>query len=217
MKRIHWVLMLAVAASAAVLLAANVDLPGPSRVAVCNVRKVMVDYQRFIALKQRVDAQEKKAGDEMKKRSDDLDRMLKQLADLKKGSPDYERLDNDCWQFTFQARAFQEVEKNRLERERRDGLVACYSDVVAEIAAYARESGIDIVHYARDLPLESAVTVADVEQLISNNPVLYASPQADITAAVTARLNAKFQAAGSATPPQPPAPAPAPAPMTPQK
>jgi len=216
MRRIHWGVILSVVTLAAVLLGAD-GLGGkaePSRVATCNVRKIMLDYQRFVDLKNRTDADEKKATDELKKKTELVENMLKQLADLKKDSPDYARLDEACWQKTFEARSFQEVEKNRLERQRRDGLLECYRAILDEIAAYAKEAGLDVVYYTRDMRLEDAMTVQDVESLIGANAILYSDPKVDMSAAILARLNAKYQA-GQAKEPLPPPPVPAPAPTPP--
>jgi Skp family chaperone for outer membrane proteins len=123
--------------------------------------------------------------------------MLKQLGDLKKDSSDYQKLDQETWDKMYQLRVYQEVEQNKLDRKRRDGLQACYEDLLAEISLYGQETGVDLVEYVSPVPLDTARNVQELESLINSRRVLFSSSKIDISDTMSARLNAKYKAAGA--------------------
>lgn len=195
MKRIHWSVLLSVAVLAAFVIGANGLGAKPTRVGVCEIRRLLVEYQRFADLRQALETQDKNLAEEMKKRTDVIVELGKQMSELKKGSPDHQKLEELSWQKTFEARAFQDVQKGRLERQQHQGLLACYADIVREIEAYAKDSGIDVVYSTRDVNVEEAMNVKELESVIASKYILYRAAELDVTDAVIARLNAAYQPA----------------------
>ncbi len=199
MKTKHWIGVLSVVVLAAVLVGANESAPRaePVRAAVCDIHQAMTTYKRLIDLRDRLDKQDKSFKEEGKRRADLVEQMLKQLGDLKKGSSDYQKLDQETWDKMYQLRVYQEVEQNKLDRQRRDGLQACYEDLLAEISLYCQETGVDLVEYIGPVPLDSARNVQELESLINSRRVLFHSSKIDISDTMAARLNAKYKAAGA--------------------
>jgi Skp family chaperone for outer membrane proteins len=204
MKTKHWLGLLAVAVLAAGLVGANEAAPRPEpiRAAVCDVHQVMKAYKRLDDLLDRLKKDDKTFKEEGKRRADLVEQLLKQLGDLRKGTPDYQKLDQVCWDKMYDLRVYQEVEQNKLDRTQRDGFQACYEDLLAEIALYCQENGIDLVEYVGIVPLDTARSAQDVESLINARRVLFNSSRLDISDAMAARLNAKYKAAAPAAPPK---------------
>lgn len=199
MKTKHWVGLLSVVLLAAVLVGANESAPRPEpvRAAVCDVHQAMTSYQRLKDLRDRLDKEEKSFKEEGKRRADLVEQMLKQLGDLKKGTADYQKLDQETWDKMYQLRVYQEVEQNKLDRKRRDGLQACYEDLLSEISLYSQETGVDLVEYVSPVPLDTARNVQELESLINSRRVIFNSSRIDISDTMAARLNAKYKAAGA--------------------
>jgi Skp family chaperone for outer membrane proteins len=199
MKTKHWIGILSVVLLAAVLVGANDSAarPEPVRAAVCDVHKAMTTYKRLADLRDRMDKEEKSFKEEGKRRADLVEQMLKQLGDLKKDSADYQKLDQETWDKMYQLRVYQEVEQNKLDRKRRDGLQACYEDLLSEISLYCQENGVDLVEYISPVPLDTARNVQELESLINSRRVLFNSSKIDISDTMAARLNAKYKASGA--------------------
>jgi len=206
MKTKHWIGLLVVVALAAVLVGANEAAPRPEplRAAVCDMHQAMTAYRRLVDLRDRLDKDDKSFKEEGKRRADLVEQMLKQLGDLKKNTPDYQKLDQVCWDKMYDLRVYQEVEQNKLDRQRRDGLQACYEDLLTEVALYCQENGLDLVEYVGPVPLDSARNVQELESLINSRRILFNSSRIDISDTIAARLNARYKAATSPAPAAPP-------------
>ena len=194
MKSIHWALLLSVVAAAAVLVGANGTRPQPTRVAICDIRKLIFEYQRFNDLQKTLEAAENGITTELDKRKAQLVEIGKQMGELKRDSADFKRLDELSWKQTYEARAFQEVEKGKLQRRLHDGAMQSYDDVLKAVAAYAQDAGIDIVYSSRDIQLNRAMNVKELEALIATKYVLYNAPGLDVTGAVLKQLNDAYAA-----------------------
>src|ERR1035437_5981923 len=118
MKTKYLVGFLAVVVLAAVLVGAKeaAPKPEPARVAVCDVHVAMTTYKRLIDLRDRLDKDDKSFKEEGKRRADLVEQKLKQLGDLKKDTPDYQKLDQACWDDMYGLRVYQEIEQNKLDR-----------------------------------------------------------------------------------------------------
>jgi Skp family chaperone for outer membrane proteins len=191
MRQVHWIALLATAALAAGLIGANGLKPGPTKVGVCDIRRVVTEYARFVTLRQGLEAMQAEAKAEMERRDAEVKTIMKQLEDLKKGSEDYKRLQEVVWQKSVEARAYGEIQKGRMELKQQEGLRACYDDITQAIEAYCKDTGVDIVFTNRDVPMGDEMNTKDLEAAIATRYILYANTAIDVTDAVLAKLNAK--------------------------
>ena len=191
MRRIHWIALLATAALAAGLVGANGLKPGPTKVGVCDIRRVVTEYTRFVTLREGLEAMQAEAKTEMERRDAEIKTIMKQLEDLKKDSEDYKRLQEVVWQKSVEARAYGEIQKGRMELKQQQGLRACYDDITKAIEAYCKEAGVDIVFTKRDVPMGDQMNTKDLEAAIATRYILYVNSAIDVTDAVLAKLNAK--------------------------
>jgi len=181
-------------ALASILVGVNGGKGEPSRVAVCDVAKVVDDYTRVKKLQEELAAEEKVRVEEIKRRSDLIEMMAKQMDDLKEGSADRKKLEEKAWESMYQLKAYRETEQGRLQRKSRSGLLACYQEIMSEIGQHAKDNGIDVVFYKTDLSeqLKQAQNTQELKALINSRRVLYNKDTLDITATVIAQLNAKW-------------------------
>jgi len=191
MKRINWGIALAVVTLAGVLIGASGMADGPSRVAVVDIRRVVVEYSKFTELKNTIAAAQKVATEELNKRKGVIDGLIEQRNDVKTGSANAQKFDDLILQNRVEAQAFGEITRARLERQQFMGLRDCYKDVMDRLAAYASENNIDVVYSMRQVKVREAKNTQDLETLIAAKYVLFNSAGSDITDAVLKRLNAK--------------------------
>jgi Skp family chaperone for outer membrane proteins len=191
MKRINWGIALAVVTLAGVLIGANGLKDGPSRVAVVDIRRVVVEYSKFTELKNTITAAQKAATEELNKRKGVITGLIEQRNDVKADSVDARKFDDLILQSRVEAQAFGEITRARLERQQFEGLRNCYKDIMEALAAYSNESNIDVVYSMRQVKITEAKNTQDLETLIAAKYVLYNNAGSDITDAVLKRLNTK--------------------------
>ena len=191
MKRINWGIALAVVTLAGVLVGANGLKDGPSRVAVVDIRRVVVEYGKFTELKNTITAAQKAATEELNKRKGVITGLIEQRNEVKTDSADARKFDDLILQSRVEAQAFGEITRARLERQQFEGLRDCYKDIMEALAAYSNESNIDVVYSMRKVKITEAKNTQDLETLIAAKYVLYNNAGSDITDAVLKRLNTK--------------------------
>lgn len=189
MKRTHWIVMMIVAVGAAAMIGANGLKPGPSKVAVCDIRRVVVEYNKFQQLQQQMQQEEQQVRARMTAMKEELEKLVEEMQMLKPGSDEFMQRSRTNVEKTFQAQAYQKNEQIRLQMLRRQGVLDCYSDVLNAVETYCRENAIDAVFAVRDINLEQAGSDEEIEAMIVAKYVLYHEPGVDITNAVLARLN----------------------------
>jgi Skp family chaperone for outer membrane proteins len=193
MRRKHWGIVLAVVTMAGMLVGANGLSQGPTKTAVCDIRRAVVEYQKFINLKKDIEATQATAKTELESRRDQITKIIDQRKELKRGSPDDKKLEDLILEKSVEAQAYGEVTRNRLERRQYDGLKECYADVLKAMETYAAENGIDVVFSMRDVSMDEAKNSQDLETLIAAKYVLYSSKGIDITDAVLKQLNDAYK------------------------
>lgn len=193
MKRPHWSILLTVVALAGALIGANGLKQGPSKVAVCDIRRVVVEYRKFVDLKDTITKQQTAAEAELKSRRDALMALNDQRKDLKPGSVDDKKIEDAVMQKSVEAQAFGELTRNRLERQQYEGLRACYQDVLSAMDGYAKQNSIDVVFSTRDVKIDEAKNSQDLEALIAAKYVLFSDAGIDITDDVLKKLNESYK------------------------
>lgn len=193
MKRLHWSILLTVAVLAGALVGANSLKQGPSKVAVCDIRRVVVEYRKFVDLKDNITKQQKAAEAELEKRRATINGLIDQRKDLKRGSADDKKLDDMVLEKSVEAQAYGELTRNRLERQQYEGLRDCYQDVLSAVDAYAKQNGIDVVFSTRDVKIDEAKNSQDLETLIAAKYVLFNDAGVDITDDVLKKLNDSYK------------------------
>ncbi len=167
------------------VLAAGAVSAAELKIAVLDIQRTLLAYERRGAL--RVELDRKKQ--EMTARLADLEEKLKSsqsdLETLKPGTENYRQFQLKL----IELEAAVETQRRRFELEfellQRNNMQLLFEDVAREIEAYAKENGIDLV---------LTKYLADARIGGPHPMVLFAAQGFDITEAIIGRLNAKTAA-----------------------
>jgi Skp family chaperone for outer membrane proteins len=183
-------LIVAVAASAELnpCLAKDGDKPKQARgtVAVLDLNRIFKESKRFKAamekMKSDVDKAEKKVKDQrdkIKAQRDELEKLPADSDDRMKKEEDQSRLEAAL------AASLSLQKKTFLMREARLYL-DLYQIIESEVAAYAKEHGVDVVLRINSEPADANKPDSVLQQI--NRPTVWYSPDADITAIISERV-----------------------------
>ncbi|HNR99719.1 MAG TPA: OmpH family outer membrane protein [Planctomycetota bacterium] len=166
-------------------LAAGALPAADTKIAVLDLQRTMLSYERRDAVRAELDRKKQ----EMSAKIAELEASLKSgqsdLETLKPGTESYREFQLKL----IELEASVETQRRRFELElellQRSSMQALFEDVSNEVEAYAKENGFDLV---------LTKFFGDARIGGPHPMVLFAAPRFDITAPVIARLNAKAAA-----------------------
>ena len=162
-----------------------------SRIGVCDILKILREYDRFADIKKDFEGRGVTIRDESEKRRARLESMEKELQGLAPGSKDFEALRQNIQKVAIEAQAWQKYQISLAEYDHNRLMVEMYGEVLDMVKVIADEQGLDIVLF-RDPRDTQADTVDELLAKIENRKVLYSSPDIDTTETVLARLNRAY-------------------------
>ncbi|MHC4563046.1 MAG: OmpH/Skp family outer membrane protein [Planctomycetota bacterium] len=165
---------------------------GPrSRIGVCDILKILKEYDRFADIKKDFEGRGVAIRDESEKRRARLQSMDEELKGLAPGSKDFEALRQKMQKVAVEAQVWQKYQISLAEYDHSRLMVEMYGEVLDMVKVIADERGLDIVLF-RDARDTQADSVDQLLAKIENRKVLYSSPDIDTTATVLARLNRAY-------------------------
>ena len=174
---------------------------GSARVAVVNVAVVSEKYARTADLEARFEDERRRLQQERDTLHGKIERTTRSLQEeLKPGTEAFEARRKELAMLQAELQWFIEFEGRRVEQGLANSLRSIFSDIQGAVREVAEEKGIDIVLAYDRLSEESPETPMRARQEIALQKVVYWSPRVDLTAEVIQRLNAKYEARGSASP-----------------
>ncbi|MDJ0523227.1 MAG: OmpH family outer membrane protein [Planctomycetota bacterium] len=163
-----------------------------TKVAVVDMAKVIRDHPRHDMIEERFRKARKDAEDNAKAARGVVDKLKKELDDMLENDPNRDRIEK---QYQLQRSTMKFNYEWAIQAAVRDyarGLESLYIAARTEVAAYAREQGIDLVLHQTDPTAKMNPTNPDdyeLKRLL--RPVIYAAPKLDITSQIVARIKAK--------------------------
>lgn len=162
--------------------------PRPGPVAVIDVQAVLNGHARFKRVQAELKADVARAEERIKTEQEEIRKLAEGLKGLLPGTRDYLDLQADVNKRAEELKTRVELQKAEfLNREAR-AFHDVYREIVAEVAKYAAENGIEVV--LRTSVLEKAETPQQILQDI-NKQVVWFAPGRDITSAILERVNGK--------------------------
>jgi Skp family chaperone for outer membrane proteins len=168
-----------------------------TRIATANPGKILQQMQ------ERQDKQNALKNDEValnaegKKKLDEIKELGEQREKFsKKGTPEYTAKSNDILEKQIQLQVWDEVKKQELLRRHNEEFKALFAKIQQMIATVAQEKKIDLVitDFGADFPDDLTGLSADqMRQIIGQKNILYTNKGVDISAEVTARLDAAYK------------------------
>jgi len=189
--------LLVVAAGLAVALSSSeAQAPAgapPSHVAVCDIVDVFNNYQRAKDLTAKLNERREAIKAEADKRLKEIENRRLEMEGLKVGSKEHEQRLNEVQRLTIERQAYLQFQDALAMREHRNLTKEMYEEILAMVAAVAKERGYDLVLYRESEPLSAEGQ--EIVRQIQSRKVLYASEKIDLTETVLGRLNQAYKAA----------------------
>jgi Skp family chaperone for outer membrane proteins len=201
MKTVHkfWIGSVASALLAAVVLGQAAQPARPAThnaLAVVDIAKVFGSLNEKLADDSAIDAETKQVNEEKGKREQQLEDLQNQLKNdqlFKQDSPEYQKLQDDAMQKSFELDAYLKAQEQKLLMEQRLKTIQIYRAMNDAIQQFAENNGIGIVLVADGVDFSRATTTEAVQQRIALRKVVYAHPDFDITQKIIEKMNADFR------------------------
>lgn len=195
-------LLKSIALSALILSALNLNSPsnaqdGAVHVATANPSRILAQMKET----QEKNETEKK---ERQQLDDQEKAKVKEIQDIKeqrdkfskKNTPDWNEKTNQILTKSVELQTWVELKKAELTRRHKEEIKALFDKIQATIAQVAADKKIDLViaDYGTDFPEDlDALTPDQLHGLIRQKNVLFSAKGVDISADVTARLDASYK------------------------
>lgn len=181
------------------LVAAPVWAQQALKIAVVDTARVFNDMQETRDLKQKLDADRRTIEATDRQKGEEL-RAKKEARDqLKTDSPQFQARNDEYLRAAIEYKAWQELTKIEVERQQKTQIRNLYQKIEDAVSELAKQRGLDLVLIQSDIQLPAnldGITVEQLNRVISQQNMLYVSPNANITADVVALLDAKFKNPG---------------------
>ncbi len=165
----------------------------PVKVAVCNLVQVFGEYQRAKDLTKDLDDQRMALEAENKKRTERSAELRTELEGYKVGSPKHDETLQKAQRHEIDRRVWIQMQQEAMLRKHRRLTEEMYKDIRAAVAAVAKDREIEVVVQLESGDLAGAQNIQELVSQMDRQKVLYAAPQADITALVLQRLNEGYR------------------------
>ncbi len=181
-------------ATAIYVAAAPGGPPAPARVGIVDFGKLLQNYIRMKDSEKTMTDVQNRIRDEAKARMTAVDQLKTKLQMHTPGSEAYAATEKEITTKSAEFETWKQLKAREvLERER--GVIReVYTDVEKAAAEYAKANGFTLILKEDKLDLSSP-SVRELDFRVTLKNVLYASEESDITDALTALVNARYEKA----------------------
>jgi Skp family chaperone for outer membrane proteins len=197
MKSSQLILVLVVAAAAGLVIATHLDAQpkapaGGAPVAVCNVVEILNNCQKAKDLTAELNKERGRIESEVKKRTDAIDNLNKELKLLTIGSEEFEQRFSESQRLVINRAAWLKFEQSKAMRMHQKLTREMYDEVQKAIGVVAKSRGVKLVLHQQRGKLR-ATSTADMRLEIAQRKVVFSDDTIDITASVLSSLNAAYR------------------------
>ena len=156
------------------------------RIAVIDINYIFKNHFRFKAMVEDWKKDVKMAEDQMKQKRKEIDSLIKDLENYKRGSPDYKTREKQIAQMQAALQAEMQLQKKDLMQHEAKMYLTVYKEVQEQISYFSRQHGITLVlRFNR-----ASINEEDPRQIQQGllRPVLF-QDNIDITMDILKRLN----------------------------
>lgn len=165
----------------------------PSRVGVVDVVQVFNEFQKQRDLTEEMNTLRVQLEEENKQRRQRIDASQAELDRLSRDDPTFTTRSHDLLKLQIDYKNWLDLKQADMTREIGLWSIAIYKDIRKTIEQIAARDGFELVIYKGQFE-EVSLDPEQVKEQIRSLQVLYASPTADLTAAVTEKLNTDYRA-----------------------
>ncbi len=205
-----WIVALMLAGSLS--LVANAHAQDVPKIATANPGKIFNDMQETNDLKQKLDADQKDLNAQQKAKEDEVTGLNAALKQLQPGSPQYNDKRKELIQKAVELDTWKKVTQAQVQDQQKFQMKALFDKIADAVKAVATQQKLDLVITETNVDFPQDMDQINLDQLralINQRNVMYSSGKLDISAQVTAKLDADYKSHSAGTPPPLPAPEPA--------
>jgi Skp family chaperone for outer membrane proteins len=170
---------------------------GPTKIATINPSKVLGQMQETKDKNQSQSTELQNLEKEQKQKVDEIKGMTEHRDSfLKKGTSEYNDATAKILEKSISLKTWFELTKSQLARRHKEEIMALFDKIQAATAQIAQEKKIDLVmtDYGIDVPEDmESVSLEALHAMIRQKNVIYSRKGIDISAEVTARLDAQYK------------------------
>jgi Skp family chaperone for outer membrane proteins len=186
------------------LVLAGLAVARPAAAADSAIRIAVANPSRILQQMQETQDKNKALKDEQARLTTEGQKKVQDLKDLqdkrdkfsKKRSPEYNDQTNEILQKQVELQTWDQVKKAEMTRRHKEDIKALFEKIQKAISDVAQEKKIDLVltDFGAEIPDDvESLTPEQLHAMISQKNVLYSAPGLDISAEVTARLDAAYK------------------------
>ncbi len=162
------------------------------------MRYIFNNSHKFKALSEDMSKRVQAAELDIKGRRDQINALMKQLQDVKQGTPDFKQMDEEVTNRKADLAAQVELQKKNFLRSEAQIYYTVYQEVAQEVAYYAKSQNVTLVLRFNGDPMDEHDPQNIASQL--NKPVVYHDSRIDITPIILDVLNKRFDQASRTGP-----------------
>lgn len=177
------------------------------KIATANPAKIFNDMQETKDLKEKLEADSKELANQEKQIQANIQALQEKLKQLVEGTDQYGATRKDLIQQAVQYDTWKKVAQAQIQDQQKYQMKVLFDKITDGVKEVAKAQSIDLVLAETnvDFPPLDQINVDQLRALINQRNVMFSSGNLDISAQVTAKLDANYKTRGTA------APAPAPA------
>jgi len=166
---------------------------GRTRIGFVNLHEVLKHYQKWVALRDQLKAQDEEFVKVLKAKQSRLEQLATEAKDAKTTPARKEAIEKEAKQIQFDMQSLQEEAKKKFMVYRDENMAMIYREVDAVVKEYAKTQGIDIVmRYNEDWGEDYHSPAKVVGRMQYTFFPMYYDPSLEITAAVRDTLNKRY-------------------------
>jgi Skp family chaperone for outer membrane proteins len=169
----------------------------PHRIGLIDMARVFKSYKKFEALRDELKGDLQKSEDKFKQMAEQIRREQNELKQYKEGTDEYTKTENLIVRHTTQAETYRKTTQRDLVRREAQIYKTIYLEVADAVQKYARLKNYTLVLRFSSDEVEASENPEDVMRGL-NRQVVYYRPSDDITVAIVAFLNNRYQTASRA-------------------
>lgn len=167
----------------------------PTAVAVVNVAELIAKCAKNTAFQAEIEKRDELFKQETKKRQKAITTMQNEL-DLVATEGQRQEKIREITKLTYEARAWQEIERQNLRRDQQTFLIELYGEIDAAVSAIAQREGYDIVIFDTPTPDFNNINPDQLINVIGNRRVIYRKEDVSITKVVLEKLDRDYKNRG---------------------
>lgn len=170
----------------------------PCDVVLVDISQIFKNYAGFTEMQADLKTALAVAENDIKRRSEQRKPLVLRLKQLRKGTPEYESLDDAITKQTTEINVLVSQGRRKFATREAQTLLTIYKTILAEVSLYCRSHGVRLALQYNGTPL----TESDYPQIYKkiHRRVLYSEPSIDITRVILDRLNRQHSARNAGRP-----------------